>query len=303
MNQQARNDWKQKGNQMNYVLWSVLLLGCSLYIFDNYTIGTKKFVIRDEAIPKSFDGFRILHLSDLHNSTDGKGNETIIRKVNELQPDLIFYTGDMVDRDTYRSDSFISLAKDLAKAYPAYYIMGNHEDDLGLKEKKKLLEEIGNMGIRVLHNERVNLRREDGEISLYALNLEPKYGRNTYHKKTGELSLKKADIETLLGMKKEGFNILLAHNPLYFEAYADYGADLTFSGHLHGGLIRLPFVGGLLSPDRVFNPKYDRGLYMRNGSRIIVSPGMGGRRLRIFNRPMIYLAVLECDTQGESLTV
>lgn len=283
---------------MNYVIWSVLLLGCSLYIFDNYMIGTKKFVIRDEDIPESFDGFRILHLSDLHNSTNGKGNETILRKVHELQPDLIFYTGDMVDRETFRSDSFIGLAKELAKDYPAFYITGNHEDELGLKEKKKFLDEIVNMGIRVLRNERVTLKRQDEEISLYALNLEPKYGRNTYHKKTGELSLKRADIETLLGKKMEGFNILLAHNPLYFEAYADYGVNLIFSGHLHGGLIRLPFVGGLLSPDRVFNPKYDRGLYERSGSRIIVSPGMGGRRMRLFNRPMIYLAVLECKAQG-----
>lgn len=280
---------------MEYIAMTILILAVLLYIVDNYTVGTKVFRIKDKKIPKSFDGYKILHLSDLHNSNYGTNNDVLIKKINKLNPDLVCYTGDMVDKSSANSSNFFTLAKALSEKYPAYYITGNHEDRLWETDKSKLLAEIESLGIYILNNEKITLKRDDGEVNLYGLNLESKYYRGTYDKFTKELQLSKENIEAILGVKEAGYTIMLSHNPLYFEAYSDYGIDLTFSGHVHGGLIRLPIIGGILSPDRIFNPKYDRGLFENRGSKIITSPGLGGTRLRFFNRPMIYMVILETE--------
>ncbi|SHH94836.1 metallophosphoesterase [Clostridium grantii] len=90
-------------------------------------------------------------------------------------------------------------------------------------------------------------------------------------------------------------NILLVHNPKYFEKYSNWGADLIFSGHVHGGIIRLPYLGGLLSPDRRFFPKYDNGVYENNGNKMIVSRGLGNSHLnlRINNKPELIVVTLK----------
>jgi len=280
---------------MEYIAMTILIFAVLLYIVDNYTVGTKVFRIKDKKIPKSFDGYKILHLSDLHNSNYGYNNDVLIKKINKLNPDLVCYTGDMVDKSSANSSNFINLAEALSKKYPAYFITGNHEDRLWDNDRRKLFVDIKNLGIKILDNEKIRLRRDEGEMNLYGLNLEGKYFRRTYDKFTKELQLSKEDIEAILGGKEAGYTILLTHNPLYFEAYSDYGIDLTFSGHVHGGLIRFPIIGGILSPDRIFNPKYDRGLYEKKGSKIITSPGLGGTKLRFFNRPMIYMVILEVE--------
>lgn len=283
----------QKGIAMEYIAMAVLVLATSLYIFDNYTVGTKIFRLKEKKIPRSFDGLRILHLSDLHNSNYGINNDLLVKKINQLNPDLVFYTGDMVDERSTERSNFITLAKALSEKYPAYYVTGNHEDSLRQGDKNKLLAEVENLGINILHNEKISLNRDGSEVNLYGLNLESKYYRKTYDRFTRELQLSKEKLEEILGVKEAGYTMMLAHNPLYFDAYSAYGADLIFSGHVHGGLIRLPIIGGILSPDRFFNPKYDRGLFEDKGSTMITSPGLGGIKFRFFNRPMIYLVVLE----------
>lgn len=280
---------------MEYMAMAILILVTSFYVFDNYTVGTKIFRIKEKKIPRSFDGYRILHLSDLHNSCYGTNNDLLIKKINKLNPDLVFYTGDMVDERSADSSNFLTFAKALSEKYPAYYITGNHEELLREMDKKKLLTDVESLGINILDNEKISLKRDDGEVNLYGLNLEIKYYRKTYDKHTKELQLSKENIEEILGAKEAGYTMMLAHNPLYFEAYSDYGIDLIFSGHVHGGLIRLPIIGGILSPDRYFNPKYDRGLFEDKGSKMITSPGLGGIKFRFFNRAMIYLAILESE--------
>lgn len=285
---------------MKYIAMTILIFAVSLYIVDNYTVGIKIFRIKDKKIPKSFDGYKILHLSDLHNTNYGTNNDLLIKKINNLRPDLICYTGDMVDKSSANSSNFFNLARALSEKFPAYYITGNHEDRLRESDKSKLFTEIESLGIHILNNEKISLKRENGEVNLYGLNLEGKYYRGTYDKFTKELQLSKENIEAILGVKEAGYSIMLSHNPLYFEAYSAYGIDLTFSGHVHGGLIRLPIIGGLLSPDRIFNPKYDRGLFEKDGSKIITSPGLGGTKLRFFNRPMIYMVILGVEHASKS---
>lgn len=275
---------------MEYILLAVAF-ATAFYLYSNYTFTVKNLEVQSERLPEEFHGFKIAHLSDLHNTFYGKRNEKLIEAVRSISPDVIFYTGDMIDKTTLEESSLLRLLEPLAKEFPAYYIPGNHEDDLRQSEKEKLIRKLKELDVSYLENERSSIGRNGQELQVLGLHLPWKYLRNTYDE-NGRLQLSADKIKRCVGSPGEGFNILLAHNPLYFKAYAEYGADLIFSGHVHGGLVRLPFIGGLLSPDRVLNPAYDKGQYEYEGHRIVVSPGLGGVRLRFFNRPVIYAVTL-----------
>lgn len=275
---------------MEYILMTVAF-ATAFYLYSNYTFTVKNLEVQSERFPKEFHGFKIAHLSDLHNTFYGKRNEKLIEAVRRISPDVIFYTGDMIDKTTLEESSLLRLLEPLAKEFPAYYIPGNHEDDLNPSEKEKLIRKLKELDVSYLENERSSIVRNGQELQVYGLHLPRRYLRNTYDK-NGRLQLSADKISRCVGSPGEDFSILLAHNPLYFKAYAEYGADLTLSGHVHGGLVRLPIIGGLLSPDRVLNPAYDKGLYDHEGHQIIVSPGLGGVRLRFFNRPVIYAVTL-----------
>lgn len=271
---------------MKYIL-GMAASAALVYYASNYTFTVKNLEISSQKIPEAFHGYRILHISDLHNTSYGKENRRLTQAVEKINPEIIFYTGDMIDKKTIDRSSFFELAYGLSKKYPSYYIYGNHEEELSLEEKAWLGENLEKSGIRILNNEKVTLKKDGEEISLYGLNLPNKYLRRTYDDE-GNLQLTREKIVHRIGEPDDGFSILLAHNPLLFEAYAEYGADLTFSGHVHGGMIRVPLAGGILSPDRSFWPKYDKGHYVLNGKNLVVSPGIGGTKVRMFNPPTLY---------------
>lgn len=275
---------------MKYIM-GIAASAALIYYTNNYTFSVKNLEIKSDRIPEAFHGYRILHISDLHNSNYGNGNEKLIRAVEKISPEVIFYTGDMIDKRTIGKDSFLHLANGLSKKYPSYYIYGNHEEELSRQEKSALLADLNKAGIRFLENEKVFLKKNQEEISLYGLNLPNKFLRQTYDD-LGNLQLNREEIIKRIGEPAEGFSILLSHNPLYFKAYADFGADITFSGHVHGGMIRVPLAGGLLSPDRSFWPKYDKGHYTLGGKHMIVSPGIGGAKMRVLNPPTLYCVTL-----------
>lgn len=121
------------------------------------------------------------------------------------------------------------------------------------------------------------------------------YKLDYYHRFTGHYRpVTQETLYTILGDAPQGYNILLAHNPNYFPVYARWGADLTFSGHIHGGMIRLPLVGGLLSPETLLFPKYDGGSYQIEDKTMILSRGLGrgSMGLRLFNPPEIVTVIL-----------
>ena len=150
------------------------------------------------------------------------------------------------------------------------------------------------MGIKYLKNEAVSC----GEVDIYGLDL-PEYW---YHKVWQKREFSKEKVEKLLGsVKKDKFSILLAHNPEYFKSYAKWGADLTVSGHIHGGIMRLPWIGGVISPSLRLFPKYDSGEFEENGKKMILSRGMGLHhiKLRFFNRPEISVIKITCQDKSK----
>lgn len=250
---------------------------------DSNRFVTKEYRI---ACPGLKRNHRFVMLSDLHNKQYGAGNERLLAAVRKAEPEGILIAGDML---TSQSTGYVrpalELVKALAGSWPVYYGYGNHEYRMqteperygsGFAAYRKELEEAG---VIFLENESVLL--PEAGIRIWGLQT----GRE-YYKKCRRVSMEVSVLNRLLGRPEEGvFHILLAHNPEYFPAYAGWGADLVLSGHVHGGIMRLPLLGGVLSPSLRFFPKYDGGLFREGGSRMILGRGLGSHTIpvRVFN--------------------
>lgn len=245
---------------------------------------TVEYEIESEKITREYT---FVLLSDLHNKTFGERNGRLIARLEELAPDAVLVAGDMLTASGNREKcrTTVALMKDLADRYPVYYGMGNHEQRIG-----ECPEEFGNLyedyvkslnsfGIEPLINENVNL--PSANMNICGLQMD-----RCYYRKFRKHPMPPAYLRDMLGTpKKEQFQILIAHNPDYFEEYAAWGADLVVSGHVHGGLMRLPVLGGVVSPKLTLFPKYDGGRFEKDGAVMILSRGLGTHTLpiRIFN--------------------
>ncbi|MBO5142302.1 MAG: metallophosphoesterase [Clostridia bacterium] len=257
-----------------------------LYI-DNNVLTTTYISFTDTELPENFSGTKILQISDLHNKSYGKNNEVLIKEIEKINPEYIFLTGDMVSNKDVDFTPFFNLVSILGNKYKCFYIIGNHEMDLTNRERNNICDTLKSYNVKVLDNEMVELVKNDEQINLYGMWYNPKF----YIEEEFYLE----NMEKIMGNSKTGFNILLTHNPDDFEIYADWGADLIFSGHVHGGMVRLPIVGGVISPNRFLFPKYDAGLYKYNNSSLIVSRGLsrGTTGLRVFNQPELVVVTLQ----------
>lgn len=235
--------------------------------------------------------FTAVFLSDLHNVTYGSKNCRLLQKIEEQKPRLILIAGDMLT-ETGREpemDEALSLLEKLAEKYPVYYANGNHEcrlkqgDAYAVSCYEAYRAKLRAYGIQVLENDSTLLDVDGSIIRIWGVEIPIScYRRRRSEKLTPE------QMRFLLGEAElEHYHILLAHHPMYFDAYASWGADLTLSGHLHGGIVRLPLLGGVISPQVRLFPKYDRGLFEKDGRSLIVSGGLGSHTipLRINNPP------------------
>lgn len=234
--------------------------------------------------------FSAVFLSDLHNVSYGENNRLLLQEIRNENPALVLVAGDMLTagRET-QMDAAVSLMNELTKRYQVYYANGNHEHRMKEKPEKygasyeRYSNTIKSLGVHLLENGSERLEIQRMALRIWGLELD-----QTYFRRGGRSVLTASRIDEMLGRPEEGcFHILLAHHPAYFDAYASWGADLTLSGHLHGGMIRLPFVGGLVSPQMRLFPKYDKGLYTKKGKKLIVSAGLGNHtvNIRINNPP------------------
>ncbi len=228
-------------------------------------------------------------ISDLHGFSYGKENEKLLQKVKKINPDIILIPGDMLVSkysDTY--ETALKTLQDLAKLAPVYYSYGNHESRLNDPERinhplfLKYLAKVKEAGVIVMRTESREISLGENPVQLSALELEL-----DYYEKGRAVPLESDYLDKHLPTKQEGmFQILLAHNPAYAQEYIQWGADVTFCGHNHGGLVRIPGIGSVISPQFTWFPKYDAGDYEQEGRHVIVSRGMGTHtfHIRIFNR-------------------
>ena len=270
------------------------LLGIRIYI-DNETIGITKSEVYSDEIPDAFNNYKILQLSDLHSKEFGENNANLILKINEADPDIIVMTGDMVNAKDTDYTIFYNLVESIFQSYKMFFITGNHEQDIPNEKRKELFDYLEKHDVIVLNNEMVQLTKGNDIINLYGLWYNSKY---YFSDGTNESILKEEIISKLIGeADKSEYNILLTHNPKHFKEYSKWGADLVFSGHVHGGMVRLPVVGALFSPERTFFPEYSEGIYEYENAKMVVSrgAGIGTKGFRLFNKPEINLITLVAD--------
>lgn len=215
-------------------------------------------------------------LADLHDKKYGKNNEKLLKAIYEEHPDAVLVAGDMLtaleEREENVAEKFIER---LAEKYTIYYGLGNHEAKMRWGRKRfgnryeAYMDAIKATGAIILQNEYCNYKDEN--IRIYALDM-----IYHYYKRLKKIEMEETYLEETLGkFDTDYYNILLAHNPTYFEDYAKRKPDLVLSGHLHGGLIRLPFLGGVISPSLQLFPKYDGGKFEYEHSTMILSRGLG----------------------------
>lgn len=265
------------------VILILIVFFVGVMIHDCHSLVVRKY---EFDVPNISGDISLVMLSDLHGVRFGKNNQKLVDKINALSPDAVVIAGDMY---TASEKSGIENAKDflseLVKTNDIYYADGNHEE-----KTKELKEEFGNRyedyvldlsnkGVKFINNNNVYI--EDKNVCIYGLALPFEY-----YKKFKNITPGKAGIEKLLGeAPAEKAVVLLAHNPEYFKDYAKWGADVVCSGHYHGGLMRLPIVGGVISPRYKLFPRYDYGVYEEGKSHMVLSCGLGTHTLpiRIFN--------------------
>ncbi|WP_343002744.1 metallophosphoesterase [Intestinibacter bartlettii] len=259
-----------------------------MYLYIKYNVNTlevTKYVVENKKVPKEFDGYNIVQISDLHSKLFGENNKKLIQKIKSLNPDIVVVTGDLIDGENNNYNVALDFMKEISKLYRVYYIIGNHEQKSLIKkykdEYKDYFNKLHQIDFVNLDNNKVEIVKGESNINLYGLTVPYSCYKYLFdNQETTSIDINFLE-EKLGKVDREQFNILLAHTPFYFDEYEKWGADLTLCGHVHGGIVRLPIVGGLLSPDRKFFPKYDLGEYTKNKSTMIVSKGLGGSKVLI----------------------
>lgn len=238
--------------------------------------------------PKISKDMNVVVLSDLHNCSYGEANSDLLRAIEQENPDIILVAGDILvgkmEASSHVAEQFM---RDVQEIAPVYYGNGNHEQRMKEQPKyygKKYKDYKNAMlgaGITLLENETAAVRWGEDEVNITGLEIPLRC-----YKKLSRNELKQEEIEARIGKPKEElFQILIAHNPAYAKQYAKWGADLILSGHLHGGIVRLPGLGGIVSPQVALFPEYSGGHYRIGSSELIVSRGLGTHTvpIRLFN--------------------
>ena len=264
------------------VIW--IAWGNTALELNTYTVSSSK-------LPQSFDGYRIAHVSDLHNAEMGKDNEKLLTILRDADPDMIAITGDLIDSRSTNVEIALNFIREAVKIAPCYYVTGNHE--ARVNEYDELKSGMESAGVIVLEDAQTEISLDGDTITLIGVN-DPSYQTDYLF----------GDSETVMNTKLEElrtengeFTVLLSHRPELFDAYTDHGMDLVLSGHAHGGQFRLPFIGGVVAPNQGLFPEYDAGIYTEGNTNMLVSRGVGNSILpfRINNRPEVILIELQAE--------
>ena len=267
------------------VVAAVLLALIIWTAWGNTALELNTYTISSDRLPGAFDGYRIAHVSDLHNAEMGKDNEKLLDMLRETEPDIIAITGDIIDSRNTDIDVALQFTKAAMEIAPCYYVTGNHE--ARVSEYDELKEGLIEQGVALLDDERIELELSGETIVLLGVN-DPSFQTDYLF----------GDSETVMQSKlqeiineEDTYTILLSHRPELFKVYTESKVNLVLSGHAHGGQFRIPFMGGLVAPNQGLFPKYDAGLYTEENTNMIVSRGIGNSILpfRFNNRPEVIL--------------
>lgn len=273
-----------------YAYWSTKHLTCTSY------------EIVSDKIPAEWDGASFVQLSDLHSTSFGLYNNPLLSMVNELAPDAVFLTGDILDGDESPVVA-MALVRKLAKAFPTFYVSGNHEGRSAFYEDFKADMEAHQ--VTVLENERYFLKKNDAAIMIAGV-MDPRFSKEDWlaadlPKSEWEKEALTASLdEATYHLSPDYFTILLAHRPEFWPLYQAYPVDVVLSGHAHGGQFRFPLTEGLFAPGQGFLPKWTAGIHRAGQKALIVSRGLGNATIipRLFNDPEVIQITLKAKKES-----
>lgn len=260
------------------IILGALIVSTVLIVLDSYiNIDVSHYEIKSDKLNQKYNNYKIMLLTDLHNRDI---TEKLVKIVNEENPNIIVMSGDMINEKVDGFDNFFNLCEEL-KDKTVYYVFGNHEENMSDEKQNEFIEKIKEKtNVILLNNDKVEL---DDSFTIYGFSHQVKYYLASTKEKIDlnyiEERIGKIDINK--------FNLLISHDPLLYNLYSEYGFDMVLSGHLHGGIINIPFVGGLLSPDFTFFPKYYKGVNKIENTNLVISRGLGYGYMipiRVFNR-------------------
>ena len=276
------------------ILIAVLIVLAILFVFwQNNSLVISEHDYINESLPSDFDGFKIAHISDLHNKSFGKDQIRLLEKLKGVSPDMIVITGDLIDRRKYDLDLAMMFIEGAVDVAPVYYVSGNHEAWSG--EFSLIKESLLSAGVSVLDNEKLKITKGHSWIDILGVS-DPDFLTSSYIDGTNISDMSK---KLEQWSAEQGFKILLSHRPELLDLYSHNKMDLIFTGHAHGGQFRIPLMGGLVAPDQGLFPEFTSGLHIRGSSTMFISRGLGNSivPIRIFNRPEIIAVTLKSNPQ------
>ncbi len=266
-----------------------VITACLLHV-GNTSLQITEYEITHENLPKDFDNFKIALVSDLHGNMFGKGQAKLAFAIREFEADMIAIAGDLIDERDFTLPPALALIERIQGLAPICYVSGNHEIWSG--QLDSFQAHLEKCTVAVLRNQVLEYKRGQSKIKIAGLD-DPLAFSSMRSEQTGHI---KQILSQITGTKTDrAFTVLIAHRPEFIDTYSLYNIDLVLSGHAHGGLIRLPGLGGLIAPGQGLRPRYTSGIYTKEGTKMVVSRGLGNSgflQVRIFNRPELVLITL-----------
>ncbi len=260
-----------------------------------------RYDITTDKLGPAWNGFKAVFLSDLHDNSFGPENEELLAAIENEQPDIVLIGGDMLVVKEWAQPNFAPLARlyhQLVAKYPVYYAFGNHEQRMKEEQQTYLgwweayREVLKSSGMKILVNKSAVITKEGTSMRISGITIP----RECYRK--GRIPSPSAGyLNHKIGKASAtDFELLLAHTPTFAKTYADWGADLVLSGHFHGGTIRIPGLGGVMTPQLQFFSPLARGSVTEGNTRIIVSGGLGTHSInvRLNNLPQVVVLTWHC---------
>lgn len=272
---------------VRFIEFGVLGLFC-IYLYNQNT--NLKETVYDIKVSKDFDvkKYKIAQISDFHNTNSVRLKRKIIEALKNNKPDIIVITGDLIDSRRTRILKATKFLEDLTAIAPTYYVLGNHESRKD--NVQKITKTFANTGVKILRNETVKLQDNLELVGLDDINFSiPEDEQKTLaDAQTVLKQTLKQNLESVV-TQNDTYKILITHRPEFLTEYSECNMNLVFTGHAHGGQIRLPFIGGMFAPGQGVFPKYTKGMYSNNNTIMIVSCGIGNSKFpfRFNNRPEI----------------
>ncbi|MBU9673196.1 metallophosphoesterase [Planococcus sp. CP5-4] len=267
------------------LIFAALLLVGFAWVNNNWIV-TTEYSVQSEKVPDAFSGKRIVQVSDLHNAEFGDQQQALLEKVEAANPDVIFITGDLIDSNRYDLERSLAAVDGLVEMSEVYYVIGNHEVSSNRLDDE-IVPALEERGVEVLRNRSV-MWEENGEAIQIAGIDDPLMDIYLHEEEFTRNSIAEAGLN-------DAFTLLLAHRPEQLDTYASEGIDVVFSGHAHGGQIRIPGLGGLIAPGQGWFPAMTEGVFESGDTQLVLSRGLGnsGFPLRVFNLPEVVVVTLE----------